>query len=150
MKGTEYEREKRFMELYFDHVMKARFDSGKNPLVVLEGFERESMAKARKSLSLALNDVLEDTMDWQLELVRKFDALLVDSGAATLSELRVKRSSKYQKVLKRGMIKGDVEYYFIKGIVDGAQEYVAANELERLSIMLVEFEKARISGISGP
>lgn len=145
MSNDTYQREKAFFEVYSRTITSRKLGFESTALRTLEEFEKESMAKARKSLTLGLNDALEDTEDWPLELVQKFDEALVSYGAATLSELRVKRSSKYKRILKRGTIKTETEYYLIKGIVDSAQEHIPADDVPVLDAMLAEYERSVVA-----
>lgn len=140
MNDDNYQRERKFFVLYDRLVMTPKLGFDSSAISVLEEFEKQSMAKARKGLSMAINDSLEDTMDWPLEAVQEFDRTLAAADAATLTELRMRHSKKYRKVLKNGAIKSEVEYYLIKGIVDGMQEHVPKNELPLLDAMLVEYE----------
>lgn len=138
-----YERERKFFVLYVTLVMKPKPGSDSDPVAVLENFEKESMTKAKKGLSITISDTLEMTESWPLDAVREFDRILAENGAATLTELRVKHSKKYRKILKKGAIRSEVEYYLIKGIMDGMQEHVPEEELPLLDAMLVEYESSQ-------
>lgn len=139
-----YERERKFFVLYVTLVMKPKSGSSSDPIAVLESFEKESMSKAKKGLSITINDTLETTENWPVDVVREFDRILLENGAATLTELRLKHSKKYKKILKKGTIRSEVEYYLIKEIVDGMQEHIPENELPLLDAMLIEYEKKSV------
>ena len=115
MTNDQYEREKKFIVFYVSQIMKVEPGSKSDPVDVLESFEKESMSKAKKGLSMAINDTLEMTESWPSDAVREFDRILEENGAATLTELRMRHSKKYRKVLKRGAINSEVEYYLVKG-----------------------------------
>ena len=88
--------------------------------------------------------------DWPHDVVTEFDKIFEENGAATLTELRMKHSKKYRKVLKRGAIKSEVEYYLVKGIVDGMQEHIPKDELPLLDAMLIDYENKLVgSGRTG-
>ena len=142
-----YQRERKFFVLYDQLIMTRRLGFASTAISVLEEFEKESMAKARKGLSLTINDALEDTAKWPLDAVREFDRILEQNGAATLSELRMKHSRKYRNVLQRGKIRSEVEYYLIKGILDGMREHVPENELSLLDAMLIEYESKVVENV---
>ena len=142
-----YQRERKFFVLYDQLIMARRLEFASTAISVLEEFEKESMAKARKGLSLAINDCLEDTAEWPLDAVREFDRILEQDGAATLTELRMKHSGKYRSVLKRGKIRSEVEYYLIKGIVDGMREHVPENELPLLDAILIDYERKVVENV---
>lgn len=144
MNNGTYERERRFFVLYDRLILTPKLGFESTAISALEIFEKESMAKARKGLSMAINDSLEDTDSWPIDAVREFDRILTENGAATLTELRVKYSKKYRKILKKGSIRSEVEYYLIKGIMDGMQEHVPDEELPLLNAMLVEYESEQV------
>ena len=150
MTNDQYEREKKFIVFYVSQIMKVEPGSKSDPVDVLESFEKESMSKAKKGLSMAINDTLEMTESWPSDAVREFDRILEENGAATLTELRMRHSKKYRKVLKRGAINSEVEYYLVKGIVDGMQEHIPKDELPLLDAMLIDYENKLVgSGRTG-
>jgi|GEM_PF-4107490 len=142
-----YQRERKFFVLYDQLIMTRRLGFASTAISVLEEFEKESMAKARKGLSITINDALEDTAEWPLDAVRDFDRILEQNGAATLTELRINHSRKYRSALKRGKIRSEVEYHLIKGIVDGIREHVPENELPLLDAMLIEYERKVVENV---
>jgi hypothetical protein len=58
----------------------------------------------------------------------------------SLSEVRSKYSKKYLQILKRGHIKSLIEYYLVKGILDGDGIEPGAGEGEKLASMLADYE----------
>jgi hypothetical protein len=88
------------------------------PLVLLEKLEKKSRSKAEHSLLMAINDIVEMTCRWLPQRVFEVDKELSLVGLPTLSTLRKKYSKVYRKVIKRGQIISEVEYYFLKGIRD--------------------------------
>jgi hypothetical protein len=136
-----YRRDRNFFVLYDQLVLTKKLGFKSTAVDTLDSFEKESMAKARKGLSLGINDILEDTNDWPVEAVREFDRFLSESDAATLTELRVRKSKRYKKILKRGAIRDEMECYLVKVILDGLQEYVEKDELPLLQEMLTAYEK---------
>lgn len=64
------------------------FEQG-NPAKVLERFEQQSEADARKSLQSALGDMLEMTQNLSLDQVRQIDTALAETGLQTLTSVRL-------------------------------------------------------------
>jgi len=88
---------------------------------------------------MAINDTIEDTLDWASAQVAEADVHFAAAGTFTLSEIRRRYSKKYLQVLKRGVIRNEVEYYLVKGIMDGIIE-PEAREVLQLQAMLNAYE----------
>jgi hypothetical protein len=141
LSDDEYERLKKFMGLFYDWFQaKPNHPPEIHPLVVAKGFEQKSCAQAKRGLAMAINDILEMSSDWSPEHVAAADKRFLEHGAPTLSELRSKYSKKYVQLLKRGSIRTEVEYYFLKGIVDGDSIERGAGEREHIDAMLAAYE----------
>jgi len=118
------EREKEYLELskfsdiYATYVMNIPEDKNYHPSKELIRITKEyGKSKALEGLKQATNDAIEDTSDWNIDKVKKFDSLLREKGSVTLSELRIKYWSKYKRILKKGAIKNDTEYHMIKAVL---------------------------------
>ena len=68
---------------------------------------------------MAINDIVESTAHWKPEKVNELNLKLIEQDAFTLSDVRRLYSKKYLRILKSGKIKNEVEYFFIKGVLDG-------------------------------
>ena len=108
------------------------------PMAVLERTEKISRKNAASGLAMALNDVIEMSMDWSADRVVEVDRQLSSSGLITLSELRRRYSRGYKRIVKRGRIKSFEEYYLIKGMADG--NCPDEDELQKLVRLMDDFE----------
>jgi hypothetical protein len=141
MTDEHYERLKRFVLLYFGWYM----EKSHPPLTAqigaeIEFWEKKAPAKAKKIVSIWINDMVEMSAHWSPEQVAEADRRLIENGAPSLSEIRKEFSKQYRKILKRGSIESLEEYYLVKGIVDGGAVEVDANERANLFSMLGVFE----------
>jgi hypothetical protein len=141
MKDVQYPGLKKFVLLYFGWYM----EKPHPPLTAqiaaeIEFWEKRAPAKAKKIVSIWINDMVERSAHWSQEEVSVADRRLSENGAPTLSEVRKEFSKQYRKILKRGSIKTLEEYYLVKGIVDGGAVEVDATERANLFSMLGTFE----------
>lgn len=141
MSFEDYEKLKVFMGKFADwYWVRPDMPPEVHPLFVLGGFEKSSLANAKKGLQTAINDIVEDTTDWTPGQVAEADARFAAAGTFTLSEVRRRYSKKYLQILKRGVIRSETEYYLVKGIVDGAGIEPGATEATQLQAMMNDFE----------
>jgi hypothetical protein len=105
--------------------------------------EAHGLRSALSGLRQAVNDTLETIDDWDQELVQKLDALLRAEGIVTVSELRRRSSRHLGRIVKRGKIRTETEYYLVKGIVDGCAETLGDDEVDMLNKLMAGYE-ARI------
>lgn len=112
------------------------------PSQFLENIEKTSLANDKKGLSMALNDIAEESASWTPEQIAIADARFLAAGTLPLSEVRHRYSKKYLQILKRGVIHSETEYYLLKGIRDGASIELGATEGQKLEAMLAAFEQS--------
>jgi hypothetical protein len=74
-------------------------------------------SQALDGLKQAVNDTVEELIDHPPDYIEKLDASLRDAGLITFSEVRRRYASSYKRILKRGSIKNDTEYYLIAGVL---------------------------------
>jgi hypothetical protein len=130
-----------FLEFHDEHLR--RKPSGTSPEFTLRAVvERIALehgrSKALEGTRQAVNDVLEELSDLVPESVRILDEALVAAGLVTLSALRRRHSSSYKRVLKRGSIKTEAEYYLVNGLVVDQASGLSSDERARLQTMLDE------------
>lgn len=89
-----------------------------HPVTVLNGFEDQSMAKARHGLGLALGDVVEDLSDLDPAKACAIDAALRSAGIITLSEVRARFWTRIRRIFERGAVRGDADYYALRNAVE--------------------------------
>jgi hypothetical protein len=89
-----------------------------HPVACLEQIESRWPGKARNGLAMAIGDTIEMTEGWPLARVAETDRLLASDGLPTLTEMRVRFSKVIRRVLTRGSIKNEVEYYALRNAAE--------------------------------
>lgn len=94
-----------------------------DPVQVLDGIADKAPAKARLGLALAVGDIVEMTNDWSGDRVGLVDRELQEAELPTLSEVRVTFGKAVNRVLRRGSIKSDAEYYLVRNAAETPGEH---------------------------
>lgn len=89
-----------------------------HPIAVLDQLALKAPAKARSGLGMAISDVVEFASDWPVSEVTACDRELSQLGLPTLSQVRVRFSKLVQRVVRRGQIKSDDEFYALRNAVE--------------------------------
>ena len=118
-------------------------------LVFLANLEKKSLSQAKQGLQMAVNDLIEMTVDWLPEKIAAADTRFGSHSTFALSEVRRRYSKKYLQILKRGYIKSEQEYYLLKGVADGNSIETGATERGEIESMLQQYEKMVINKVSG-
>lgn len=106
-----------------------------DPVKGLDRVAARSPAMARKSLTIGIGDMIEATDWWPADRVAAFDQELERDGLPTLSLLRREFSRKIGRILKRGMIRNEEEYFAIRNVFEATEEGDPA-----LGRLLAEYE----------
>lgn len=88
------------------------------PLAVLERFETQSMPIARKGLGMAVGNILEITSDLSAEQVGTTDTALGAEGLLTLSEVKARLGRAVGRLLARGELRYETEYYLLRNAAE--------------------------------
>jgi hypothetical protein len=104
-------------------------------------------SKALDGLKQAVNDTVEELVDQPPVYIEKLDRSLREAGLLTFSEVRRRYTSSYKRVLKRGSIKNDNEYYLIAGVF--ADFTTSADDDERATLGRLVSEYKHSVGPSG-
>jgi hypothetical protein len=99
-----------------------RLPADQHPLAVLERFEAGSMANARKGLAMAIGDTIEMTEPLSPADVATIDTALREKGIITLSEVRARFWTKIRRILERGALRGETDYYALRNVVEALPE----------------------------
>ena len=100
-----------------------------HPIEVLDRFAAKSPANARKGLAMAVGDIVAASDAWPPERVSELDGQFRSEGLPTLSEIRAKFSKDIQRIIQRGHIRSEIEYYAVRNAADfpgGDQEWLWA------------------------
>ena len=136
----EYAKMKDFLSFYAERYLKVEgLPPEKQPIASLEALEKKSMKAALKGLRQAINDCVEMSFHFDHAEVEKLDSELRNHDIVTLSELRRRYSKGYAKIIKRGQIKNETEYYLVRNVLDDPTEK-APEERELLEKMISDYE----------
>jgi hypothetical protein len=111
-----------------------------DPVGCLDALAARSPAKARQGLAMAINDTIELTEGLPADKVEEIDKLLEREGFPSLTKMRLRFSKTIRRVLARGSIRDDVEYYAVRN----AAELTADSE-EALWKLLAAYEERIVS-----
>ncbi|SHH62185.1 hypothetical protein SAMN05444169_8408 [Bradyrhizobium erythrophlei] len=136
----EYQELKDFLSFYAERYLKTDgLPSDKAPVASLEALEKKSLKKAFDGMRQAINDCVE--MSWRFDPaeVKRIDSQLRSAGIVTLSELRRRYSKGYAKIMKRGRIKDEPEYYLICNVLHDPTEKTP-EERKSLEELISDYE----------
>ncbi|QZA76852.1 hypothetical protein K4H28_11050 [Deefgea tanakiae] len=151
MSNEEYQRLKVFFSCFVDWFIPEEHKSKNpedHPSVFLRNLELTSMPNAKKGLQMAINDIVEMSSEWRADQVSAADARFLSQETFTLSAVRYRFSKRFQQISKRGVIRNQMEYYLIKGIVDGSLSKNSVENLKLADMLLVFEESAKYVGTS--
>jgi hypothetical protein len=118
------EREKEYAELvgYIDfwatELRGIRRDDPIHPTNVGASIvERFGRSKALQGARQAANDTVEELRDRGLEYIRVLDEVLLARNLLTFSEVYRRYGRAYQRIVKRGKILNDTEFYIVSGVL---------------------------------
>jgi hypothetical protein len=99
-------------------------------------------SKALVGLRQAVNDTLEDLAHANAEAIELLDQALTERGLVSFSSLRRRYSAQYKRLLKRGIIRNDTEFYMASGVASDLAADVPDNERTKLQEMVQVYERA--------
>jgi hypothetical protein len=138
----EYAKMKDFLSFYAERYLKAEgLPPDKQPMACLAALEKKSMKMAVTGLRQAINDCVEMSFHFDHAEVEKLDSQLRSRGIVTLSELRRRYSKSYAKIMKRGQIKNETEYYLVRNVLFDPTEK-APEERKLLEELISAYEDA--------
>ena len=102
----------------------------------------DSMGRSRalEGWRQASNDILEETQDLSPPVLTELDRIFRSRGILTISELRYRQSASFRRILKRGSIRNETEYYLINGIVVDMANGIPEEERDALQRLMDAFE----------
>ena len=100
----------------------------------------DAQAATRQGLHEAISDCMDMSLQFTPMEVAKFDSELRLHDIPSLSELRRRYSRAYARVMKRGRIEDETEYYLLRNVLFDPGEK-AEGEREQLERLIAEFEK---------
>jgi hypothetical protein len=141
------EREKEYSELFayicFFATVVEKIDPAANvhPAKAIETIVQEfGKSKALVGLRQAANDTIEATSHWNVEKKAVLDEALSAAGIITRSEVARRYASSYKRIVKRGQIKNDTEYYLVNGILIDQSSSLSEDERRSLQELADAYE----------
>ena len=98
-------------------------------------------SKALEGLRQAINDTVEELSGKSAEFISRLDANLRAAGILTVSEVRRRYASSYKRIVKRGIIRTETEYYLVNGIVSDVSNFATKEERTVLQRLLHAYEQ---------
>lgn len=122
--ATDYPALKGFFAWMCDHAMtlSEQLDPEHHPIAVLDAMETRRPAMARKGLAMAIGDLMEEFDAHNSEWLARIDGGLTTAGWPSFSAVRAQFGLKVRAVLKRGIVRSDVEYYTLRNCVEAMPE----------------------------
>ena len=140
-RGREFQELCAFLEFFYSDIKKISFGEGHNPATVLANMvERYGKSKALTGLRQVINDVLEEFSDLPIADVLLLDEQLRMAGLVSFTELRRRYSLSLKRVVQRGSIRSDTEYYLLRSMVVNQGNGVADDERIVFERMLNDYE----------
>ncbi|KQW54156.1 hypothetical protein ASC92_22780 [Variovorax sp. Root411] len=131
------------MSFYSTHVWRVDATSSVSLATVCAGIvEQYGKSKALEGLRQAANDIIEDLSVRPATGVAALDEALRAAGLLTASEVRRRYASSYKRIMKRGSIRDDTEYYLVNGIVVDLGNATPDEERAMLQRLLDTYERA--------
>jgi hypothetical protein len=128
---TEYERLRSWLHYMVPKVFPAELlNAETDPVVVLDRMASKSPGRARQGLRMAIGDVVEITGGWSAAELEHCDSELSGKGLPTLTDVRACFSKAVRRVVRRGRIRSEEEFYALRNAVD--QQGINADALAPL------------------
>ena len=130
-----------FVDLYFAIAFPEPLSREVHPRFVAEKIAAEKgTLRALAGTRDAVNDIISQTFRLQPEEVRGFDLALRSEGLPTLSHLRRRYSSRYQRILQQNTIASETDFYMVKNLVDDLESWASSEERDKLLAMMEAYE----------
>lgn len=142
------EREREYNELlgyvgfFATAVWQISLISEVHPANVSKGIVQQfGKSKAFVGLRQAANDTVEATSHWNSEAKAAIDEACRAAGVISLSEVTRRYSASYKRILKRGFIKNETEYYVVNAILVDQGSAIMHDERSCLQRLADAFEQ---------
>jgi hypothetical protein len=138
-----YQTYKELYQVFWSHyslLLPTQVNAGPSPIDVLNKFESKGKSFAKRSLQSGIGDLVFIAQDVPASTIQAIDNDLKAKGLPDFTSFKNNILDTRGKVLKRGKIKSIDEYYIIQEIVADMSNELKAEERERLSFCLGQFE----------
>lgn len=138
----EFNELRAFIDFYCAAVKRLDADSPQHPSNVLKGIvEQFGKSKALQGLRQATNDTLQELADYPPSAIAAMDSFLRSQGMVTVSELQLRYSASYERIVHRGVIRTETEYHLLNGIVVDLTTPISQDERSKLQQLLEAYER---------
>jgi hypothetical protein len=140
---AEYNELKRVLLLLYAHWGNKKFSSS------MENIMNHNEAKFGKSRALAgLKEAINETLDglyaFTKDELAEIDRYLKSHHAPTLTELYARKGNHFAKILRRGRIKDDVEYYMLNERLNDVDDKSASpTERRKIAELVAQYGLAK-------
>lgn len=141
-KEKEFEELSAFLEFYMTNIEGIDRDDKIHPSnVLVRIIEQHGKSQALQGLKQAINDTIEDSLDFESAKVSLIDAKLAKNNLITLSTLRLRYWKKYKKIIKCKAIRNETEYYLVVALVNDLTAPIEPGDRFMLNALVADFEK---------
>lgn len=132
-----------FVEFYMMHVSKVEAPPDLSMASVCADIVRRfGKSKALTGLRQAANDIVEDLSGRPAEGIAALDAALSERGILTVSEVRRRYSTVFERIVKRGAIRDETEYHLITGLVVDQTSDIEVDRRASLQRLLDAYDRS--------
>lgn len=138
----EYKELHAFLDFYSTNIMGIDPANPIHPTNVGKQVNQQfGKSKALEGLRQAINDTMEELSDKPSDFIACLDTALRAANILTASEIRRRYASSYKRIVKRGIIRTETEYYLINGIASDFSNLATEGERAVLQRLLDTYEK---------
>ena len=139
---SEYAELHAYLDFYSTHISGIDPDNAIHPTNVGKRIVQQfGRSQALDALKQAVNDTVEELADRPAEYVQRLDASLRELGIITVSEIRRRYAASYKRILRRGKIKTETEYYIIAGVLADFSSLATDEERTILDGLVADYER---------
>jgi hypothetical protein len=138
----EFQQLKDFLQFFINKYLSfVELPENEKALNIIDRVENEGgFSVACKSLLQGIKDCVEMSSKMGLEEIQTLDRELASIGAMTLSEVRLRHSSKFRFLLKKRSIGSEHDLYMVKGVLELPEENLDTEVRAVLQEMVSTYE----------
>jgi len=138
---NEYSELLSYVGLFATVVWKVSPEADSHPTKSIEKIVQQfGRSKALIGLRQAANDTIDEISRWSPESKATLDETFNAAGLVTASEVARRYSAHYSRIIKRGLIRNDSEYYVVNAVLIDQENTVPDDERARLQRLVDVFE----------
>ncbi len=139
---ADYDRMRAWLQIVVPRVFPLeQLPVGSDPLMLLDATAAKSPAEARRGLAMMIGDLIELASRVDDSALAAVNGELVAQDLPTFAEMRIRFSKAVQRVLRRGHVKDEAEYYAVRNAAE-----LPGADAEKLWALLGEYEVRMMPG----